>query len=271
MQEVMTEEYIKKCAQAYALFVQAKVFISKEEKYKEGLSILKHIHNMIGDVGLNHVSYLESLTGDKQFTLGDFYEEMSFASYKVEDYESALCYTQRWKQFVEENYGYESAQMAHCLRRLGEIHYSMKQPEKEFEVEYGQPNSPMSLCIYILILASPFHWVQQNLQRPMEFYQEGYDLLKKAKGATAPETVKHKKLYVEFICEKTLAAHFSQTLWMLITIVPLLFILTSIMNGLSWHSLGVALLMTVLLLVWRIIGATFFYFMTKRHYERAIQ
>ena len=271
MQEVMTEEYIKKCAQAYALFVQAKVFISKEEKYKEGLSILKHIHNMIGDVGLNHVSYLESLTGDKQFTLGDFYEEMSFASYKVEDYESALCYTQRWKQFVEENYGHESAEMAHYLRRLGEIYYSMKQPEKEFEAEYGQPDSPMSLCRYILILASPFHWLEQNLQRPMEFYQEGYDLLKKAKGATASETIKHKKLYVEFICEKTLAAHFTQSLWMLITIVPLLFILTPIMNGMTWRSLGVALLMAGLLLVWRIIGATFFYLMTKRHYERAIQ
>ena len=199
------------------------------------------------------------------------YEEQSWASYKKEDYESALCYTQRWKQFVEENYGHESAEMAHCLRRLGEIHYSMKQPEKEFEAEYGQPDSPMSLCRYILILASPFHWLEQNLQRPMEFYQEGYDLLKKAKGATAPETIKHKKLYVEFICEKTLAAHFTQSLWMLITIVPLLFILTPIMNGMTWRSLGVALLMAGLLLVWRIIGATFFYLMTKRHYERAIQ
>ena len=198
-------------------------------------------------------------------------EEQSWTSYKTEDYESALCYTQRWKQFVEENYGYESAEMAHCLRRLGQIHYSMKQPEKEFEAEYGQPDSPTSLCRYILMLASPFYWLQQNLQRPMEFYQEGYVMLKKSKGTTASETVKHKKLYVEFICEKTLAAHFTQSLWMLITIVPLLFILTPIMNGMSWNSFGVALLMTGLLLVWRIIGATFFYFMTKRHYERAIQ
>lgn len=271
MQEVMTEEYIKKCAQAYALFSQAKTFIGKEEKYKEGLSILKQIHNMIGDVGLNHVSYLESLTGNKQFTPGDFYEEMSFASYKVEDYESALCYTQRWKKLVEENYGYESAEMAHCLRRLGQIHYSMKQPEKEFDEEYGQPDSPMSLCKYVLILASPFHWLQQNLQRPMEFYQEGYDLLKKAKGATAPETIKHKKLYVEFLCEETLAAHFTQSLWMLLVLVPSFFILITMMAGLSWHSLGAALLMTGMLLVWRIIGATFFYYMTKWHYEQAIQ
>ena len=198
-------------------------------------------------------------------------EEESWVSYKGEDYESALCHTLRWKQLIEERSSDKSAEMAHCLRRLGQIHYSMKQPEKEFEAEYGQPESPMSLWRYILILASPFHWLQQNLQRPMEFYQEGYDLLKKAKGATAPETVKHKKLYVEFICGKTLAAHFTQSLWMLITIVPLLFILTPIMNGLGWHSLGVALLITVLLLVWRIIGATFFYSMTKRHYERAIQ
>ena len=175
------------------------------------------------------------------------------------------CEEQSWERCND-----KSVEMAHCLRRLGEIHYSMGQPEKEFEAEYGQPDSPMSLCRYILILASPFHWLQQNLQRPMEFYQEGYDLLRKAKGASAPETVKHKKLYVEFICEKTLAAHFTQSLWMLITIVPLLFIITPIMNGMSWHSFGVALLMTGLLLVWRIIGATFFYFMTKRHYERAI-
>lgn len=198
-------------------------------------------------------------------------EEQSFDSYKVGDYESALCYTQRWKHFIEENYGHESAEMAHCLRRLGRIHYSMKQPEKEFEAEYGQPDSPMSLCKYVLILASPFYWLQQNLQRPIEFYQEGYDLLKKAKGSNAPETLQHKRQYVEFICEKTLAAHFTQSLWMLITIVPLLFVLLPVMAGLSWHSFGVALLMTGLLLVWRIVGATFFYFMTKRHYERAIQ
>ena len=198
-------------------------------------------------------------------------EEQSWASYKKEDYESALCYTQRWKQFVEENYGYESVEMAHCLRRLGEIHYSMKQPEKEFETEYGEPESPMSLCKYVLILASPFHWLQQNLQRPMELYQEGYDLLKKAKGATAPETLKHKKLYVEFLCEETLAAHFTQSLWMLLVLIPSILILITMMAGLSWHSLGVALLMIGLLLVWRIFGATFFYFMTKRHYERAIQ
>ena len=175
------------------------------------------------------------------------------------------CEEQSWERCND-----KSVEMAHCLRRLGEIHYSMEQPEKEFEAEYGQPDSPMSLCKYILILASPFHWLQQNLQRPMEFYQEGYDLLRKAKGASAPETVKHKKLYVEFICEKTLTAHFMQSLWMLITNVPLLFIITPITNGMSWHSFGVALLMTGLLLVWRIIGATFFYFMTKRHYERAI-
>lgn len=271
MQKVMTEEYIKKCAHAYALFVQAKTFIGKEEKYKEGLSLLKQIHNMIGDLGLSHVSYLENLSGEEQFTPGDFYEEMSLASYKVEDYESALCYTQRWKQFVDENYGYESAEMAHCLRRLGQIHYSMKQPEKEFDAEYGQPDSTMSLCKYVLKLASPFHWLQQNLQRPMEFYQEGYDLLKKAKGTKAPETLKHKKLYVEFLCEETLAAHFTQSLWMLLVLVPSFFILITMMAGLSWHSLGVALLMTGLLLVWRIVGATFFYFMTKWHYEQAIQ
>ncbi len=199
------------------------------------------------------------------------YEEMSLSSYKREDYESALCYTQRWRQFIEEKYGYESAEMAHCLRRMGRILYSMKQPEKEFEAEYGQPDSPMSLCKYVLILASPFHWLQQNLQRPMELYQEGYDLLKKAKGATAPETLKHKKLYVEFLCEETLAAHFTQSLWMLLVLIPSFLILITMMAGLSWHSLGVALLMIGLLLVWRIFGATFFYFMTKRHYERAIQ
>lgn len=271
MQEVMTEEYIKKCAQAYALFVQAKTFICKEEKYKEGLILLKQIHDMIGDIGLSHIGYLENISGDKQFSPDDFYEEMSWASYKIEDYESAICYTQRWIQLTEEKYGYESSQMAHCLRRLAQIHYSMKQPEKEFEEEYGQPDSPISLCRYILILASPFHWLQQNLQRPMMLYQEGYNLLKKSKGATALETVKHKNLYVEFICEKTLAAHFTQSLWMLITIVPLLFILTPIMNGMSWNSLGVALLMTGLLLVWRIIGAAFFYFMTKHHYEQEIR
>ena len=105
----------------------------------------------------------------------------------------------------------------------------------------------------------------------MELYQEGYDLLKKAKGATAPETLKHKKLYVEFLCEETLAAHFTQSLWMLLVLIPSFLILITMMAGLSWHSLGAALLMTGLLLVWRIIGATFFYFMTKRHYERAIQ
>ena len=99
------------------------------------------------------------------------------------------CEEQSWERCND-----KSVEMAHCLRRLGEIHYSMEQPEKEFEAEYGQSDSPMSLCKYILILASPFHWLQQNLQRPMEFYQEGYDLLRKAKGASAPETVKHKKL-----------------------------------------------------------------------------
>ena len=198
------------------------------------------------------------------------YAEMSLSSYKKEDYESALCYTQHWKQLIEEKYGCESAEMAHCLRRLGQIHYSMKKPEKEFEAEYGQPGSPMSLYKYVLILASPFYWLQQNLQRPMKLYQEGYDLLKKTKGATAPETLKHKKLYVEFVCEKTLAAHFTQSLWMLVALVPSFFILITMMTGLSWHSLGVALLMTGLLLVWRIIGAIIFYFMTKRHYERAI-
>ena len=172
---------------------------------------------------------------------------------------------------IEEKYGCESVEMAHCLRRLGQIYYSMKQPEKEFEAEYGQPGSPMSLYKYVLILASPFYWLQQNLQRPMKLYQEGYDLLKKTKGTTAPETLKHKKLYVEFLCEKMLAAHFTQSLWMLIILVPSFFILIAMMTGLNLHSLGMGLLMTGLLLVWRIIGAIIFYFMTKRHYERAIQ
>jgi len=198
-------------------------------------------------------------------------EEQSRASYKGENYESALCHTLRWKELIEKKYGYGSAEKAHCLRRLGQIYYAMKQPEKEFETEYGQPDSPMSLCRYMLTHASPFYWLQQNLQRPMELFQKGYDLLKEAKGSNAPETLHHKKLYVEFICEKTLAAHFTQTLWMLLAIVPLLIFLVPLMAGQSWHSLGVGLLIIGMLVVWRMMGAAFFFFMTKRHYERAIQ
>lgn len=199
------------------------------------------------------------------------FEEKSWDSYQAEDYESALYYAQHWKHLAEKKYGHESAEVARCLRRLGQILYSMKLPEKEFEAEYGRDDSVMPFCDYLLILASPFYWLQQNLQQPMDLFQEGYDMLKKTKGSNAPETIQHKRLFVEFICEKTLAAHFTQSLWMLITIIPLLFILMPMMAGLSWQSLGVALLITGLLVVWRIIGAVFFFFLTKHHYDRAIQ
>lgn len=199
------------------------------------------------------------------------YEEMSLRFCEAEDYQSALCCAERWKDIAARRFGHESSEMARCLQQLGQIHYAMRQPEKEYEAEYGQPNSLILFCEYLMKLASPFYWLHQNLQRPMDFYQEGYEIMKKTKGVYAPETSRYKCLYVEFVCEKTLAAHFAESLWMLITIVPLLFILTPVMAGLSWHSLGVALLMTGMLVVWRIIGATFFFFMTKRHYERTIQ
>lgn len=199
------------------------------------------------------------------------YEQQSWASYKGENYESALCHTLRWKELIEKKYGYGSAETAHCLRRLGQIYYAMKLPVREFEAEYGRFDSPMPFWQYLLLLARPFYWLPLNLQRPMEFFQEGYDLLKKAKGATAPETLKHKRLYVEFLCQEVLAAHLEETLWILLALVPLLIFLVPLMAGLSWHSLGVGLLMIGVLVTWRMMGATFFFFMTKRHYERVIQ
>ena len=198
-------------------------------------------------------------------------EEMSLASYKMKDYESALCYTQRWKQLIAEKYGYESAEMAHCLRRLGEIHHSMNIPEKEFEKKYSNDDSSISLYEYLSKSASPFYWLQQNFQQSLGYFQEGYELLRNAKGPEATETKRYKREYVEFIIEEIIAAHLEQTLWILTALVPLLAIMTPVISGFNWNSLGVALTIIVAVLIWRTISIFFYFFMTKRHYEQAIQ
>ena len=271
MQLVLSEQEIRKCVQAYALFVKAKDIIKKGENYMEGLNLLKQIYNMVGEDGLLQVSYLEDLAGDKKFSPDDFFEEMSWVTFKLKDFESALCYTYRWKELTEKKYGYGSAELAHCYRRLGHIYYSMKLPEQEFEEEYGHYDSPISFYDYMVTLASPFYWLHQNLQQSQGFFQEGYDMLKKTKGTDAPETQKHKQQYVSFISWETVTAHIEQTLWILIALIPLLIIMVPAISGLHWKSLGVAFFILAVVLTWRTISSFFYFFMTKWHYERAIQ
>ena len=270
MQMVLSEQKVLKCAQAYALFVKAKGIIKKGENYVEGLNLLKQMYGMVGEDGLQQVSYLENL-GEKKFTPGDFFEEMSWATYKLKDFDSALCYTYRWKELTEEKYGYGSAELAHCYRRLGMIHYSMKLPEKEFDEKYGNYDAPISLYQYLLVKASPFFWLHQNLQQSQGYFLEGYDMLKSSKGADAAETKKYKEQCVSFISWETVTAHFEQTLWMMMALIPLLIIMVPAISGLHWKSLGVALIILAAVLVWRTISIFFYFFMAKRHYEQAFQ
>ena len=194
MQMVLSEQEVFKCAQAYALFVKARDIIKKGENYLEGLNLLKQIED-----GLQQVSYLENL-GEKKFTPGDFFEEMSWVTFKLKDFDSSLCYTYRWKELMEEKYGHGSAELAQCYRRLGIVNYSMKLPEKEFDEKYGYYDAPISLYQYLLTKASPFFWLHQNLQQSQVYFLKGYDMLKKSKGAEAPETENYKEQYVNFIC-----------------------------------------------------------------------
>ena len=271
MQLVLSEQEIRKCAQAYALFVKAKDMIKKGENYVEGLSLLKQMYNIVGENGLRQVSYIENMAGDKKFSPSDFFEEMSWVTFKLKDFDSALCYTHRWKELMEEKYGHRSAELAHCYIRLGTINYSMKLPEKEFEEKYGRYDSPISLYQYLSALASPFFWLHQNLQQSQGYFQDGYDMLKESKGVDAPETKKYKEQYVSFISWETVTAHFEQTLWILIALIPLLIIMIPIVSGLQWKSLGVALIILGAVLIWRTISTFFYFYMTKRHYEYAIQ
>ena len=271
MQMVLSEQEVLKCAQAYALFVKAKGIIKKGENYVEGLNLLKQMYNMVGEDGLLQVSYLENLAGDKKFSPDDFFEEMSWATYKLKDFDSALCYTYRWKKLTEEKYGYGSAELAHCYRRLGMIHYSMKLPEKEFDEKYGNYDAPISLYQYLLVKASPFFWLHQNLQQSHGYFQEGYYMLKSSKGADAAETKKYNEQCMSFISWETVTAHFEQTLWMMMALIPLLIIMVPAISGLHWKSLGVALIILAAVLVWRTISIFFYFFMAKRHYEQAFQ
>ena len=80
MQMVLSEQEVFKCAQAYALFIKARDIIKKGENYLEGLNLLKQMYGMVGEDGLQQVSYLENL-GEKKFTPGDFFEEMSWVTF----------------------------------------------------------------------------------------------------------------------------------------------------------------------------------------------
>lgn len=271
MQMVLSEQEVLRCAQAYALFVKAKGIIKKGENYLEGLNLLKQMYGMIGEDGLRQVSYLKNLTGDKIFSPGDFFEQMSWATFKLKDYDSALCYTYRWKELTEEKYGHGSAELAQCYSRLGIIHFSMNLPYKEFEEEYDYYDSPISFYKYLSTTASPFFWLQQNLQQSQGYFQEGYDMLKESKGAEAPETQKFKEQYVSFICWETATAHVEQTLWILTALIPLLIIMVPAISGLHWKSLGVALIIIAAVLIWRTISIFYYFFMAKWHYKRVIQ
>lgn len=271
MHTVLSEQEISKCAQAYALFVKARDIIKKGENYLEGLNLLKQMYEMIGEDGLQQVSCLENLAGEKKFTPGDFFEEMSWVTFKLKDFDSSLSYTNRWKELTEEKYGHGSAELAHCYRRLGTVYYSMKLPEKEFDEKYGYYDAPISLYQYLLMKASPFFWLHQNLQQSQVYFLKGYNLLKKSKGTEAPETESYKEQYVNFICWETATAHFEQTLWVLIALIPLLMIMVPFFSGLQWKSLGVAFIILGAVLAWRTISIFFYFFMAKRHYEQAIQ
>ena len=270
MQTVLSEQEVFKCAQAYALFIKARDIIKKGENYLEGLNLLKQMYGMVGEDGLQQVSYLENL-GEKKFTPGDFFEEMSWVTFKLKDFDSSLCYTYRWKELTEEKYGHGSAELAHCYRRLGTIYYSMKLPEKEFDEKYGHYDAPISLYQYLLMKASPFFWLHQNLQQSHGYFQEGYYMLKSSKGADAAETKKYKEQCVSFISWETVTAHFEQTLWMIMALIPLLIIMVPAISGLHWKSLGLAFIILAAVLTWRTISVFFYFFMTKRHYEQAFQ
>ena len=179
MQMVLSEQEVLKCAQAYALFVKANGIIKKGENYVEGLNLLKQMYNMVSEDGLLQVSYLENLAGEKKFSPSDFFEEMSWVTFKLKDLDSALCYTYRWKELTEEKYGHGSGELAQCYRRLGTVYYSMKLPEKEFDEKYGHYDAPISLYQYLLVKASPFFWLHQNLQQSHAYFLKGYNLLKK--------------------------------------------------------------------------------------------
>lgn len=271
MQMVLSEQEVLKCAQAYALFVKAKGIIKKGENYLEGLNLLKQMYGMIGEDGLQQVSYLKDLAGDEKFSPGDFFEEMSWATFKLKDYDSALCYTYRWKELTEEKYGYGSAELANCYRRLGTIRFSMNLPYKEFEEEYSQYGSPISFYKYLSMMASPFYWLHKNLQQSQGYFKEGYDMLKNSKGADDSETKKYKEQCVSFISWETATAHVEQTLWILTALIPLLIIMIPVFSGLHWKSLGVAFIILTAVLVWRTISIFFYFFMAKRHYEQVIQ
>ena len=104
----------------------------------------------------------------------------------------------------------------------------MKIPEKEFDEKYGYYDAPISLYQYLLMKASPFFWLHQNLHQSQAYFLKGYNLLKKSKGAEAPETENYKEQYVNFICWETATAHFEQTLWILIALIPLLMIMVPV-------------------------------------------
>ena len=69
---------------------------------------------------------------DKNFRPIDFFEAMSWSSYKIKDFDSAIFYTNRWKKMAEEQYGNDSPEKAHCLRRLGMIYQRMDIPELKY-------------------------------------------------------------------------------------------------------------------------------------------
>ncbi len=96
-------------------------------------------------------------------------------------------------------------------------------------------------------------------------------MLKSSKGADAAETKKYKEPCVSFISWETVTAHFEQTLWMMMALIPLLIIMVPAISGLHWKSLGVALIILAAVLTWRTISVFFYFFMAKHYYEQAIQ
>lgn len=271
MQEVLSEDYVKKCGQAYALYVNARDLIEKDKKYAESITLLKQMYSMVGEEGLRTISQLEHLVGDKGFRPIDFFEAISWSFYQIRDFDSSIFYTNRWMRMAEEQYGNDSPEKAHSLRRLGMIYQRMNIPAQIFFEEWEKCDTVSGWFAHLVGLVRPFYWMQQSLNYSMKYFVEGYNILKRSRGADDPETKKHKEASIDFLIEEVLSTHIEQTLWIYLGLVPLLTLVLPFASGLTWKSLGIGLLVIASVAVWRICSTVFYYFMTKWHYERAIQ
>ena len=201
----------------------------------------------------------------------NFHQEKSLEYFQSKDFEKAIIHTIRWQQLVEKSFGNESAEMADCYCRLACICMRMKLSErKREEILENNIHDFVSLVQYFHCLLDVFYWLNQNLQMPMLLWQEGYDIIKKAKGLNDSKTQKYKEDYVDFICEETCAVHVEQTLWILMGLIPLLALVTPFIFGLTWRCLGICLLFIMAVIVWRTISLVFFYLMTASHYRHNI-